>query len=143
MCAIMSPNHELATRTSLTLDECSACRLLYQDSSSSMQAFFGDEMEAFKNAHEPTLVSNTLAILKHLLLRGAGIAFYTRLGFTAELASGRLVAVPLEGDRMSRLRLCLIAPSERLSTVAARAMANHLQEALLRFTTGDARGRHR
>ena len=133
MCAIMAPDHELAARSSVTLDECGAFRLLYQDHSGSMQPFFGAEMDAFKSAHQPLVVSNTLAVLKRLLLRGAGIAFYTRLGFTEELASGRLVAVPLEDERLSTLRLCLIAPSDRLPTVAAGAMAEHLRQALAQF----------
>ena len=133
MCAIMAPDHELAARSSVTLDECGAFRLLYQDHSGSMQPFFGAEMDAFKSAHQPLVVSNTLAVLKRLLLRGAGIAFYTRLGFTEELASGRLVAVPLEDERLSTLRLCLIAPSDRLPTVAAGAMAEHLRQALTQF----------
>ena len=136
MCAIMAPDHELAARKSVTLDECGACRLLYQDHSGSMQPFFGAEMDAFKSAHQPVVVSNTLAVLKRLLLRGLGIAFYTRLGFTEELASGRLVAVPLEGDRLSTLRLCLIGPSDRLPTVAADAMAEHLRQALAQFGSG-------
>ena len=136
MCAIMAPNHELAARSSLTLDECGAFRLLYQDHSGSMQPFFGAEMDAFKSAHHPLVVSNTLAVLKRLLLRGVGIAFYTRLGFTEELASGRLVAVPLEDERLSTLRLCLIAPSDRLPTVAADAMAEHLRQALAEFGNG-------
>ena len=136
MCAIMAPDHELAARSSVTLDECGAFRLLYQDHSGSMQPFFGAEMDAFKSAHQPLVVSNTLAVLKRLLLRGAGIAFYTRLGFTEELASGRLVAVPLEDERLSTLRLCLIAPSDRLPTVAAGAMAEHLRQALAEFGIG-------
>ena len=120
-------------RKSVSLDECGAYPLMYQDHSGSMQLFFGEEMEAFKNAHKPVAISNTLAVLKRLLLRGVGIAFYTRLGFAEELASGRLVAVPLEDERLSRLRLSLIAPSERLPTLAAQAMAEHLQNALVRF----------
>ena len=136
MCAIMAPDHELAARSSVTLDECGAFRLLYQDHSGSMQPFFGAEMDAFKSAHQPLVVSNTLAVLKRLLLRGAGIAFYTRLGFTEELAGGRLVAVPLEDERLSTLRLCLIAPSDRLPTVAADAMAEHLRQALAEFGNG-------
>ena len=135
MCAIMAPDHELAGRSAVTLDECGPHRLIYQDHSGSMQPFFGAEMDAFKSAHRPVVVSNTLAVLKRLLLRGVGIAFYTRLGFTEELASGRLVAVPLEGERLSTLRLCLIAPSDRLPTVAARAMAGHLRQALAQFGT--------
>ena len=136
MCAIMAPDHELAARSSVTLDECGAFRLLYQDHSGSMQPFFGAEMDAFKSAHQPLVVSNTLAVLKRLLLRGVGVAFYTRLGFTEELASGRLVAVPLEDERLSTLRLCLIAPSDRLATVAAQAMAEHLRRALAQFGSG-------
>ena len=143
MCAIMTPDHELAARKSVTLDECGACRLMYQDHSASMQPFFGNEMEAFKSAHKPVAISNTLAVLKRLLLRGVGIAFYTRLGFAEELASGRLVAVPLEGERLSTLRLCLIAPSDRMPTVAARAVAEHLQQALAQFTSGLDRERER
>ena len=87
--------------------------------------------------------SAPIGILKRLLLRGVGIAFYTRLGFAEELASGRLVAVPLEEEPLSTLRLCLIAPSGRLPTVAAGAMAEHLREALIRFTTDDPRDLHR
>ena len=93
--------------------------------------------------HKPVAISNTLAVLKRLLLRGVGIAFYTRLGFAEELASGRLVAVPLEGERLSTLRLCLIAPSDRMPTVAARAVAEHLQRALAQFTSGLGQARER
>ena len=133
MYAIMVASHELASRSSVTLEQCGQFPLIYQDNSSSMQSFLGDDMEAFRNDHRPVLVSNTLALMKRLLLRGVGIAFYTRLGFIEELADGRLVAVPLEDNRLSLLRLCLIAPSDRAPTVAARAMARHLEGALLRF----------
>ena len=135
MHAIMTPDHELAGRSTVTLEECGAYPLIYQESSSAMGAFFGDAMEAFKRAHQPVLTSNTLALMKRLLLRGAGIAFYTRLGFVEELASGRLVAAPIEDERLSRLRLSLIMSSERPPTVAVRTMAEHLKAALARFAT--------
>ena len=62
------------------------------------------------------------------------MAFYTRLGFVEELAEGRLVAVPLAAERSESLRLALIAPSDRVPTVAGRAMAEHLADALIRFS---------
>lgn len=133
MCVIMRPEHELASRASVTLDECAAFRLIYQNPAGTMQPFVGDEMEAFKRAHRPVAVSNTQAVVKRLLLRGVGISFYTRLGFSEELAAGSLVAVPLEGERLSDLRLCLVAPSDRLPTVAGHAMADHLRKALASF----------
>ena len=133
MCVIMRPDHELASRASVTLDECGDCRLVYQAPADTMQPFVGDELEAFKRAHKPAAVSNIQAVVKRLLLRGVGISFYTRLGFSEELADGSLVAVPLQGKRLSELRLCLVAPSDRLPTVAGRAMAAHLQKALACF----------
>ena len=133
MCVVMKPDHELASRASVTLDECGTHRLIYQDPADTMQPFVGDELEAFKRAHKPVAVSNTQAVVKRLLLRGVGISFYTRLGFSEELASGQLVAVPLEGRRLSDLRLSLVAPSDRLPTVAGHAMADHLREALASF----------
>ena len=133
--AIMTPEHDLARRTSVNLDECGAYPLIYQENSSSMGAFLGEELEAFKRAHQPVLISNTLALMKRLLLRSAGIAFYTRLGFVEELASGRLVAVPLEDERLNRIRLSLIMSSEWTPTVAVRTMAEHLEAALARFAT--------
>ena len=136
MCVIVRPDHELASRASVSLDECGACRLIYHDPPDAMQPFVGDEMEAFKRTHKPVAVSNTQAVVKRLLLRGVGISFYTRLGFSEELAGGSLVAVPLEGERMSALRLCLIAPSERMATVAGHAMAEHLRNALASFGAG-------
>ena len=136
MCVIMGPKHGLASRTSVTLDECSGCRLIYQDPADTMQPFVGDELEAFKRAHKPVAVSNTQAVVKRLLLRGVGISFYTRLGFSEELADGSLVAVPLEGKRMSELRLCLIGPSDRLPTVAGQVMVSHLRDSLARFALG-------
>ncbi len=136
MCVIMKPDHELASRVSVTLDECGACRLIYQDPADTMQPFVGDEMEVFKRVHKPVAVSNIQAVVKRLLLRGVGISFYTRLGFSEELASGSLVAVPLEGERLSELRLCLVAPSDRMPTVAGHTMAEHLGKALASFGAG-------
>ena len=133
MHAFMTPAHELATRASVALEECAAYPLIYQEDSNSMGDFLGGEMEAFKRDHQPVLTSNTLALTKRLLLRGAGIAFYTRLGFVEELADGRLVAIPIEDERLSRLRLSLIMSSDRSPTVAVRAMAEHLAAALARF----------
>ncbi len=134
--AIMRSDHDLAGRRSVTLEDCGAYPMVYQQNTGSMQPYFGNELESFKNAHKPVVVSNTLAFVKRLLLHGIGIAFYTRLGFAEELAEGRLVAVPVEGGRLSALRLSLIAPSDRAPTVAARTMSEHLREALTSFTTG-------
>ena len=139
MCVVMRPDHELASRASVSLEECGTHRLIYRDPADAMQPVVGNEMEAFKRVHKPTAVSNTQAMVKHLLLEGVGISFSTKLEFSEALADGSLIAVPLEGKRMSELRLCLVAPAERLPTVAGTAMADHLGKALACFADGDER----
>ena len=186
MCAIMKPDHELASRSSVALDQCAGHRLIYQDGSSSMQLFFGATMESFKNAHEPIVVSNNLGLVKQLLLNGTGIGFYTRMGFADELAGGKLVAVPSGGgsavgaaavpDRSirthahrRRTRRGRAPPSgadplrrrsgqgsppvirsvtvdrllESPGLAAARAAAEHLRQALIRFAADLDRGPRR
>jgi DNA-binding transcriptional LysR family regulator len=140
LCAIMTPDHPLAGRDRLTLDDCVPYPIVSQDNISSMQPFFGDEMDRFKQAQTPVLVSNTLALLKRLIMRGVGIAFYTRLGFAEELADGRLTAVPLTDGPLSSLRLSLIVSSERSLTVAAKTMAEHMHTALANFAIDLDRG---
>ena len=140
MHVIMTPDHELAYRSSVTLEECGGYPLIYQDDSGSMGVFFGQEMQNFKELHQPVLTVNTLALMKQLLLDGKGIAFNTRLGFMEELASGQLVAVRVEDDHLDQLRMSLIMSSERLPTVAVRAMADHLKASLGQFATEWERG---
>lgn len=136
LCAIMTPDHPLAGNERLTLEECATYPIVSQDNISSMRPFFGDEMQRFKQTQTPVLISNTLALLKRLILRGVGIAFYTRLGFAEELAAGRLTAVPLTDEKLAAVRLSLIISSERSPTVAAKTMADHMHKALSGFSVG-------
>ena len=131
---LVTPDHELATRKSVTLEDCASYPLIYQDDSGSAGVFLGREMEVFKQAHEPVLVSNTLALIKQLLLDGSAIAFYTQLGFVEELASGRLVAIPINNEVLDSLKLSLIRCSDRLPTIAVQTMAEHLKAALAEFS---------
>ena len=135
MHAIMTPGHELAGRRTVTLDECAKYPLIFHDDSGSMRLFLGEDMQAFKHSKRPAFTSNTIGFTKALLARGAGIAFYTRLGFVEELATGELVAVPFRGKPLADLRLALVRSSERSPTVAVQAAAEHLKAALARFAT--------
>lgn len=133
--ALVHPDHALAARASVTLAECAQYPLMYQDDSGSVGTFLGREMKVFKESHEPVLISNNLSLLKQLLLDGAGIAFFTELGFVDELASGQLAAVPVQNDVLNSLELCLIGSSERVPTVAVQTMAEHLGTELARFSS--------
>ena len=131
--AVMRPDHPLAAERELTFEQCSGHRLIYQDNSGPMRLFLGDDMEAFKQLNMPVVTSNSLTLLKNLLLRGTGLAFYTRLGFAEELADGRLIAVPLVGDRAASIRLNLITSPRAMPTAATRTVSKSIERALERL----------
>ena len=89
MCVIMRPDHELASCTSVTLVECSDYRLIYQAPADTMQPFGGDELEAFKRARKRCGLQHPGGD-QAPSSAGVGISFYTRLGFSEELAEGSL-----------------------------------------------------
>ena len=135
LCAILSPSHPLAGKCSLTLSECSTYPLIFNDNSSSIRYFFGEEMDSFMESHEPNVVTNTLLLVKNLILDSARIAFFTRLGFSDELENGELVAIPLKVESLSVLRLCIIMPSDRSLTIAAKVTGEYLKRSLVGFVS--------
>ncbi|MCY3675439.1 MAG: LysR family transcriptional regulator [Paracoccaceae bacterium] len=127
---IMRPDHPLASEKSLTLDQCSGQRLIYQENSGPMRLFLGEDLEKFQHLHLPVLTSNSLTLLKNLLLRGTGLAFYTRLAFAEELSEGKLVAVPLVCERADSINLNLITSPHAMPTAATRLVSRTLKQAL-------------
>ena len=129
MHVLLAPDHELAHRESVTLEECTGYPLLYQDDSGSMGVFLGQKMEEFKESHEPILISNALAADE-----AASAWMDAESPSTHDLVSsrssptGRLVAIPLEDDVLASLKLSLIISSDRLPTVAVQTMAEHLKD---------------
>ena len=92
-------------------------------------------MDSFMESHEPIVVTNTLLLVKGLILESARIAFFTRLGFSDELESGKLVAIPLRVESLSVLRLCIIMPSDRSPTIAAKVTGEFLKRSLAGFVS--------
>jgi DNA-binding transcriptional LysR family regulator len=135
LCAILSPSHPLADKRSLTLPECSTYPLIFNDNSSSIRYFFGEEMDSFMEEQRPIVVTNTLLLVKGIILDSVRIAFFTRLGFSDELESGELVAIPLKAKSLSVLRLCIIIPSDRSPTIAAKVTGEYLKRSLVGFVS--------
>ena len=134
LCVLMRPDHPLARESAVSLDACAPHALIYQYHSSAVASILGPELEALRASSAPVFESDHLEFSKALILRGLGIAFFTPIGFLEELSQGRLVAVPLENRRLSELEIALVVPKNHLGTVAAKALASHLKEELVRFS---------
>ena len=134
MLVLMHPEHALAHETILSLEQCAGHSLIYQYHSTAVDSILGEQVQALREKSSPVVMSNTLNLMKSLILEGVGIALYTAVGFLDEISEGRIVAVPIDNQRLSELEMALVVPKNRLSTVAAAALTSHLQEELRRFS---------
>ena len=72
-------------------------------------------------------------MLKPLILSGAGVAFYTPMGFYEELKSGEVLALPISGVRNEAAQLGVIIPRTRKLPYASEVMAGYLSDRLAKF----------
>ena len=131
---LMHPEHPLARESMVTLEQCAGHSLIYQYHSTAVDSILGREVQTLREQSTPVVMSNTLALMKSLILSGVGIALYTTVGFLEEISEGRIVAVPVDDARLSSLEMALVVAKNRLSTVAAATLVKHLQKELRQFS---------
>jgi DNA-binding transcriptional LysR family regulator len=139
ICAMVAAGHPLAGQASTTFVECAPYPLLFQPDTRPTRSIMDAELAAAKTASRPLLVANGLALLKHMVRAGLGVAFCTRIGFVQEIRRGEIVAVPLREPRLAQLRLGLLQPLRRRPSPAVVAMAEHLAAALQELDAGPVR----
>lgn len=128
--AMVAADHPLARYPSVTLDDCAQYNLLLQVDTEPLRSLIQIELSSLQRTGRTLICSNSLMMLRPMILAGAGVAFYTPLGMVNEIRNGEIVGVPLKSGRLGGLRLGLLVPRRRQLTSAARAMADQLAGAL-------------
>jgi len=130
LCAVMHSEHPLSGNDRLSVFDCLSHDIILQEDSGQVTAFLGKEMAAVKQTSTPVLMTNTIVASKGLILRGAGVGFFTRFGFIQELEVGTVVAIPLQEERPSALLLATIVSSTRRTTRATEVFVDELRRIL-------------
>jgi DNA-binding transcriptional LysR family regulator len=133
--AVMAATHPLAGRDVLNFSDFAAHRVLLQQETLPLVPFIDDDYAAFRNSVQPRFVSNSIEMLRQVIRAGLGIAFFTRLGFLRELASGELAWIPLASPRLERLQLGLFTPAQRTLPPATIAVITELTMQLQELKT--------
>lgn len=128
--AMMSSDHPLADKESVTLTDCAKYDLLLHLDNEAIRSLIDVELSVFERTGRAFVTSNNLILLRSMVLMGAGIAFYTPIGMIDEIRAGSIVGVPLKGSRLDALRLGILVPRRRKLTHAAEAMVDQLSNAL-------------
>lgn len=128
--AMVSRDHQLAREESVSLTDCAQFNLLLQLDTEPIRSFIDIELSLLQRTGRVLMASNNLYMQKPMILSGAGVAFYTPIGLAADIADGRIVAVPLKGTRLGGLRMGILVPRRRRATHAVEAMIEHLSVGL-------------
>ena len=105
LCVIMSPEHRLAGRSSITLDELKKESLILRREEAGTRRLFESaltgHLESIRN-FDVRLEMDNITTIKELVAENLGVTIMAHSACREELAAGRLVAVRIEGIRMIR-----------------------------------------
>ncbi|HEX7790235.1 MAG TPA: LysR family transcriptional regulator [Afipia sp.] len=118
--AVLRPDHPLARKREARMQDFANERVLLSDSSLTLSQSIEKSIRKVFSDDGPRLRTNAIGLMTAMSIRGAGVAFQTRVGIEAELDRGDLVFVPLRDPQLGPRKLVLMTrPSAQLSSTAA------------------------
>lgn len=94
--AIVTPDHPLAGRRTVTMAACLDHPLIMAEHGLSVQALLLPALARLARPARPIVTSGSIELMRELAERGLGIAFQTRIGIEERIRAGRLIHVPLD-----------------------------------------------
>jgi DNA-binding transcriptional LysR family regulator len=96
--AVMRPDHPLAAERQVTFNACAAHRLILPSPELSIHTLLERQLRRFRGKLDVRAEVNSLELMRNLTLELNAISFQGSIGLETELASSRLVHVPLYGS---------------------------------------------
>ncbi len=124
LCALVSPEHPLATKKSLRLRECVAYPLALPDETLAARSLIDAALGGASIRFEPALLSNSIETTKMFARTSGGVCFSFKIGKKPDVSG--MVAIPLSDPGLAEARLCLASRRGRVLPVAAAAFAEQL-----------------
>ncbi|MCK9816755.1 LysR substrate-binding domain-containing protein [Pseudomonas sp. MAFF 302046] len=126
--ALVSPDHPLAQRGSVSFATCAEHGLILAKSELSIHHLLAPLHPRSSLVGKPPLQSNSLELARQMARHNMGVAFQTRIGVESDLARGELVHIPLSDRGGIYSDLGLYARSGRDLPSAVAALAHLLGE---------------
>lgn len=128
--AVMTPDHKLAGRTSLSLADCRDIPLIMADIGMPLRLILDDACVEMGLQLEPVIESNSLEMLKRAAALGQGITFLHALEVEEEVRRGDLRFVPLDDPAVEFPTLRVMHRTGGELGPAPRSMAAALSAAI-------------
>ncbi|MCQ2002231.1 LysR family transcriptional regulator [Arthrobacter zhaoxinii] len=119
---VVSPSHEWADRTRISLQELAQTPLVVREPGSGTREALQEVLAGY-DVVEPAQVLSSNAAVRVAVAAGAGPAVLSELVVRDQLASGELLQVPFEGEGITRPLTAVWSGPRRLTGVAAELVA--------------------
>jgi DNA-binding transcriptional LysR family regulator len=124
LCALVSPEHPLASRQSLRLRDCVAYPIAMPDETLAARGLIDAALRRASIELEPVLVSNSIEATKVFARTSGGVCFSFRIGHKPDISG--MVAIPLSDAELAHAELCLASRRGRVLPVAAADFSERL-----------------
>lgn len=129
--AVIRPDHPLAKRKSLTLTDCANYPVLTLNDRWLIDAIMATEFARSGASFNTRIISNSIDLMRQMILQGLGIGFFTPVGFIDEIKRGELTHVPLAEPWLTDSEIGILSARGRQQTPAARVSMEFIRVRLL------------
>jgi len=136
--AVMPPGHPLAREAQVSLVQCTRYPLVLPGPELSIRTLIEPQLRRLRGRLEVLAEVSSLELMRNLTIRLGAISFQSRIGLEAELASGALVHVPLQGAGMLTTELGVYLREGRALPVALDAFIALVRDELSSLEHQDA-----
>jgi DNA-binding transcriptional LysR family regulator len=124
---VVPVDHELSDRASVSLQDCAGFPLLLPDHSFRLRqmlehAWRGSVGTPLYGA----ITTNSMAMLKRMVMNGLGIGLVTKLDMRSEVQNGQLRFIPVRGKKPLQSTFAVIRAADRAFPPVAARLARHL-----------------
>ena len=124
--AIVRPEHPLADRGGLMVDDLAAYRLVRTIDARGGNSIIDRAVSSIVSPLSTHIFTNTLFLAKDMILANQGIGLYTKIGFYDEVERGELRFVPLVQDALANVRVGVMVSASAPIDPAKKTMCDAL-----------------
>jgi DNA-binding transcriptional LysR family regulator len=124
LCAMVAPEHPLATRESVRLHDCVAYPIAMPDATLAAREYLDAALRRASIALEPALVSNSVEATKIFARTREGVCFSFHVGHRPDVSG--MIAIPLSDPVLGDIRLEFASRRGRVLPVAAASFAEEI-----------------
>jgi DNA-binding transcriptional LysR family regulator len=120
-CVVVPPSHILAQRSRMSASDLAGSPLILMETGTNLRTYVDRLLNAAGVAEQVAMELDNVEAIKRMIEADLGISLLPEVSVKAEVAAGRLIALPLTGVPRSYRRISLVHRRDKYLSAALRA----------------------